>query len=1132
MRRNLGPEPAPARKKLIDRKPNLRVQTFARSAANARDNSPGAGRRGAPLNGAAQAARRALTGRKAPPTKDEASKRSSAGNNGSLPGAIDDPDGSGEGSGGTGHDRHQSTLPSLIPHLSSTATDASSAASASSGELNGSGLDAHTLLLASTFLTNAAHFRSPYHRYDALALRVYVVYRHILTRSLVFSLILLTMLLTYLEEKPELSQSGLLALEFLLLLALSSHTAVELYLFPARRKQVKSRWLTWDIGCRTRHRRVTLPLWRDRWDQAKVVVLSVCFIDVLVAMGGGSAYRVARPCRAYFLVTYSQDTRTQSAQVFSTVRAMFVPFVMVLLLVFFESTLAMVLFHSPDASSTYFASLSQSFFEVFALSTTANFPDVTFPAIDSYGLYSVLFFILCLSIGLYVTVSLLIAYVYTTWREQAVLAYWTKLKNRQTNLTNGFTLLVAGSVERWKDERAKEKLTKAAAATASLAADKDKESDKDAVVVVAKEKALGGERSTADESGAASGDGEKLLSLTSWSRLFAYMHPRLSDMEAQILSRVFFLLLTTTSTSSCSQDDFMDLCDHLHSLSTLTYKDAMPPKTERALALQRVFEHPWAQYGRSALAVLVVVLTAQTFESATSSDGLYSPAWAFALDCLYAAFLCAEVGLAVYINTWRRYISSPWKRASFTLAALSLTGKALLEFIVQPAIRDPTLGVYRAAVFFRLIRVVRVPLIIKRFRLGLKSLVRVFTPLTELFIHLITIYYLWAVFGEVFFSGRLDPDDPPAAIRTLPFYTSGYYQYFHFNTFTASLFTLFHLMAVTNWTYTVAALEAVTSDAAFLYFLSFYFVVGICTLNLVIAYLVETLEIAVKNLSMQRADKDDERRQRREAELWAKEMIDMERDDAAAANAPRRGSADTDGDEADPAPGDGDSAVVTRTMTVAPTIEKRKKRIGVFEEDALKHAERHRDGPDEDEESLSRGRASSSTASVDLYRGISEELTGEGEAAGERNTAGGEGKAEADKAATSSEGAQGVVAGLPPSPASASASTSAPKPAQSNAAAVSAASAAPTDEGPAQPPSPPPPVVIASRPSVVVQSDAAVGKRGMTAPQGLAPPGPIVTKRVSSGAVVPPTVREEVNGVVKSQAPPKAMASKQKSVHK
>jgi hypothetical protein len=171
--------------------------------------------------------------------------------------------------------------------------------------------------------------------------------------------------------------------------------------------------------------------------------------------------------------------------------------------------------------------------------------------------------------------------------------------------------------------------------------------------------------------------------------------------------------------------------------------------------------------------------------------------------------------------------------------------------------------------------------------------------------------------------------------------------------------------------YTVDALVIVAGEGAFFYYLFFQFIVCICTLNLVIAYLVETLEIAVKNLSMQRADKDDERRQRREAELWAKEMIDM-RDDA-----PRRLSADGDDDPTQSPLAslpDDPNTPVARTATVAPTIEKKKKRIGVFEEDALKHAELHKGGEDDENSTSSNGTSLSS-----LYPGVNEELTAEGE---------------------------------------------------------------------------------------------------------------------------------------------------------
>ena len=49
------------------------------------------------------------------------------------------------------------------------------------------------------------------------------------------------------------------------------------------------------------------------------------------------------------------------------------------------------------------------------------------------------------------------------------------------------------------------------------------------------------------------------------------------------------------------------------------------------------------------------------------------------------------------------------------------------------------------------------------------------------------------------FGGKLDPVNPPESILGTAFYTSGYYRVFHFNDFPTALCTLFHFMAVTNW---------------------------------------------------------------------------------------------------------------------------------------------------------------------------------------------------------------------------------------------------------------------------------------------------------------------------------------------
>ena len=382
-----------ARKKLIDRKPNLRVQTQLRPANTARDNSPYTPGGSRPPFGGGGGVRRDLIPRKAP-LPPQAKGRAQRGSvvASSVPGSVEEDDGGREREGTSGHDRHQSSAPSAIPELDEGqhAASAESTLTPSTSGARSSTLDAHTLLLAATFLFNASHFHSPYHRYDLLALRVYGAYRHFLTRTVVFWLIALSLLLTWLEEKSNVNQAGLLAVECLVLLCLSAHTAVELWLFPSKRKQVKHRWLQWDMPWRGTKRRVTIPLWRDRWDQGKVLVLAISFLDLLVACSGASSYRVARPLRAYYLAAFSHDTRTQTTQVFNTIQAMAVPFVMVLLLIFFETSLAMLLFRTGDPTSSYFERLSDSFHAMFAVSTSSNFPDVVSDPSPALTLYCLL----------------------------------------------------------------------------------------------------------------------------------------------------------------------------------------------------------------------------------------------------------------------------------------------------------------------------------------------------------------------------------------------------------------------------------------------------------------------------------------------------------------------------------------------------------------------------------------------------------------------------------------------------------------------------------------------------------------------------------------------------------------------
>ena len=68
----------------------------------------------------------------------------------------------------------------------------------------------------------------------------------------------------------------------------------------------------------------------------------------------------------------------------------------------------------------------------------------------------------------------------------------------------------------------------------------------------------------------------------------------------------------------------------------------------------------------------------------------FDPISLWIVDTLFLALFCGEIALSVWINGWPRYWHSRWKRADFTIIALSLASKILVECIAAPIVQGTT----------------------------------------------------------------------------------------------------------------------------------------------------------------------------------------------------------------------------------------------------------------------------------------------------------------------------------------------------------------------------------------------------------------------------------------------------------
>ncbi|XP_063769368.1 two pore channel protein 1 isoform X1 [Pseudophryne corroboree] len=194
---------------------------------------------------------------------------------------------------------------------------------------------------------------------------------------------------------------------------------------------IKMRWLGFQTFMR--HRRTIL----------KSCVFLLQFVEAIVVLVRQTSHvRVTRALRPIFLVDcrYCGAVRRNLRQIFQSLP----PFIDILiLLLFFMVIFAILGFHlfSLNPSDPYFNTLENSLVSLFVLLTTANFPDVMMPAY-SRNRWSCVFFIVYLSIELYLIMNLLLAVVFDTFNDIEKKKFKSLLLHKRTATQHSYQLLV------------------------------------------------------------------------------------------------------------------------------------------------------------------------------------------------------------------------------------------------------------------------------------------------------------------------------------------------------------------------------------------------------------------------------------------------------------------------------------------------------------------------------------------------------------------------------------------------------------------------------------------------------------------------------------------------------------------
>ncbi|MGN7439295.1 MAG: ion transporter [Alcanivorax sp.] len=219
---------------------------------------------------------------------------------------------------------------------------------------------------------------------------------------------------------------------------------------------------------------------------------------------------------------------------------------------------------------------------------------------------------------------------------------------------------------------------------------------------------------------------------------------------------------------------------------------------------------------------LLIVVNAITlgFETDRELMALYGDEFHF-FDKIVVAVFVLELGLKIF--SYRlKFFKVGWNVFDFLIVAITL------------APHSETLAILRS---FRILRLLRLFSLMPQMRRVIGALFCAIPGMASVVGVLMGIMYIFAVLGTQFFGGIDDE-----------------MMYFYFGDVTNSMYTLFQLMTLDDWT-DVANETMVFYPNAWLYFIPFIIVTSFAVLNLFIGVIVDALNL-VKEQDLEKQDQD------------------------------------------------------------------------------------------------------------------------------------------------------------------------------------------------------------------------------------------------------------------------------------
>eukprot|EP00928_Gymnodinium_smaydae_P021766 TRINITY_DN18527_c0_g1_i2.p1 TRINITY_DN18527_c0_g1~~TRINITY_DN18527_c0_g1_i2.p1 ORF type:complete len:670 (-),score=89.44 TRINITY_DN18527_c0_g1_i2:163-2172(-) len=201
-------------------------------------------------------------------------------------------------------------------------------------------------------------------------------------------------------------------------------------------------------------------------------------------------------------------------------------------------------------------------------------------------------------------------------------------------------------------------------------------------------------------------------------------------------------------------------------------------------------------------------------------------------------FFSAEAILKIVVYGWNGYIGDVKNAFDFMVTVLT----DVVTLIILLPNEYSNYNIIKIVAAFRLLRIVRLLLVVERYRVIMATFVAMMPMAATVFKSALCTMYLFGVLGVQLFGGVINKDPDSAyfeSVKDTDFAAAGYWEN-NFNDMPSALVTLFELIVVNNWFVISDGFSAACGPWARAYFVAFYVCGFLITFNIVLAYTLDT----------------------------------------------------------------------------------------------------------------------------------------------------------------------------------------------------------------------------------------------------------------------------------------------------